>query len=57
MSGQRGAEEDDRFFPWALAGLVLGALGVAIRVSNALVYPVGTGFDAAGNWRYVARLM
>ncbi len=57
LSDQGEAEEEDRFFPWALAGLVLGALGVAIRVSNALVSPVGTGFDAAGNWRYIARLM
>jgi hypothetical protein len=39
-----------------LAGLGVAALGAAIRVSNAFVYPTTTGFDARANWRYVKRL-
>ncbi len=45
-----------RFGGLSLAALAVIAVGVAIRVSNAFVYPTVTGFDARANWRYVDRL-
>lgn len=42
---------------WTTAGLLLAALGVAIRVNNAIAYKVFWGFDELGNWGYVRRLM
>jgi len=39
------------------AGLLLTAVGVAMRVNNAVRYPPRWGFDAMFNERYVARLM
>jgi hypothetical protein len=42
---------------WLVAlGLVAG-IGAAIRVSNAFRYPVDMGFDAIGNWQYIALLL
>jgi hypothetical protein len=41
---------------WWIGGLLLAALGVAIRIHNAIHYPHGKGFDAAANWEYIARL-
>ncbi len=40
---------------WTAAGL--GAAGLAVRASNALHYPIGYGFDADGNWAYIATLL
>ena len=42
---------------WALAGLLILAAGVLIRVSNAFNYPINLGFDAPENWRYIHSLM
>ena len=41
----------------AIAGLALAAVGVAMRVNNAVRYPPRWGFDAMFNERYVRRLM
>ena len=38
------------------AGLLAG-VGIAIRVHNAIRYPVDWGFDASFNWRYIQRLI
>jgi hypothetical protein len=38
-------------------GLALAALGVAVRLNNALRYPMGYGYDEPQNWRYVERLL
>jgi 4-amino-4-deoxy-L-arabinose transferase-like glycosyltransferase len=43
--------------PWAVAGLALVAAGIAIRVNNALQYPIKWGFDAKFNWIYIEQLM
>lgn len=40
---------------WLLLGL--SVLAVAIRCNNAIHYPIGWGFDAEGNWSYIARLL
>jgi hypothetical protein len=32
-------------------------LGTAIRIGNALVYPIDMGYDASGNWEYIALLL
>jgi len=42
---------------WAAAGLALAAVGVALRVNNALDFPLDKGFDAVAKWEYVALLM
>jgi 4-amino-4-deoxy-L-arabinose transferase-like glycosyltransferase len=42
---------------YAGAGLGLAAIGIAIRVNNALHYPPRWGFDAMFNERYVGRLL
>ena len=42
---------------WAAAGLALFATGTAIRINNALEYPINLGFDAPENWRYVHQLI
>ncbi|MFQ5515248.1 MAG: hypothetical protein ACE5FG_12555 [Myxococcota bacterium] len=41
----------------ATAGIALAAVGVAIRVNNALRYPTNWGFDARFNWEYIEHLM
>ncbi|MED5262319.1 MAG: hypothetical protein VX574_07990 [Myxococcota bacterium] len=41
---------------WSIALGVVAFVGVAIRVSNAFVYPVNLGFDAPENWRYIHQL-
>lgn len=46
-----------RFGGYAGAGLGLAAIGIAIRVNNALHYPPRWGFDAMFNERYVGRLL
>lgn len=33
------------------------AIGIAIRINNAFLYPIDYGFDAPANWEYVARLL
>jgi 4-amino-4-deoxy-L-arabinose transferase-like glycosyltransferase len=50
------ASEPTQDRAWWMAGLGLAALGIAIRVHNAIAYPAGKGFDATANWEYVARL-
>jgi hypothetical protein len=40
-----------------IALLVLFGAGTLLRAWNLLVYPVGMGFDADGNWDYVAQLI
>jgi len=42
---------------WLIAMAVATILGVAIRVSNAFVYPIDMGYDAGGNWDYIAMLL
>lgn len=42
---------------WWVAIGVVALLGCAIRVNNALRYPIDMGFDAIGNWEYVALLI
>jgi hypothetical protein len=42
---------------WAAAGLALAAVGIALRVNNALRYPPKMGFDASFKWEYIAQLM
>ena len=40
--------------------VVLGivfALGTGLRINNALRYPIDMGFDAIGNWEYIALLL
>ena len=39
------------------AGWALLAVAAAVRVSNALHYPMGWGFDEIQNWRYVSALV
>ena len=41
---------------WIGAGAALGLCGVALRIHNALHYPLLYGFDAPANWRYIDRL-
>ncbi len=36
---------------------VAAILGVSIRVSNVFVYPIDMGYDAGGNWDYIALLL
>jgi hypothetical protein len=36
---------------------VAAFLGVAIRINNAFVYPIDMGYDAGGNWQYIAFLL
>jgi hypothetical protein len=38
-------------------GWALLAVAIAMRVSNALRYPMGYGFDESQNWRYVGTLI
>ncbi len=41
-----------------LVGLAIAAvIGGTIRVTNALLYPIDMGFDAIGNWEYIALLL
>ncbi len=42
---------------WRRAGLALLLVAVAMRVANALRYPMGWGFDEQQNWRYVRQLL
>jgi hypothetical protein len=42
---------------WAVAALALAAVGIAVRLNNALRYPIHGGFDATFNWEYIALLM
>jgi len=42
---------------WLIAMGVAATLGAVIRVSNAFVYPIDMGYDASGNWDYVALLL
>jgi hypothetical protein len=39
------------------AGAVLVLLAIAIRVHNAIHYPLHYGFDAPANWDYIAQLL
>ena len=43
--------------PWILVGLVLGGVGIAIRIHNAFAYGINMGFDASFNWTYILGLM
>ena len=43
--------------PWILVGLVLGGVGIAIRIHNAFAYGINMGFDAAVNWMCVVGLL
>jgi hypothetical protein len=42
---------------WLIAMGIATTLGVVIRLSNAFVYPIDMGYDAAGNWDYIALLL
>lgn len=42
---------------WGIAIAAVAGVGVAMRINNALRYPVDMGFDAIGNWEYVALLI
>jgi hypothetical protein len=42
---------------WLIGLAVAAAVGTGIRISNALTYPIDMGFDAIGNWEYVALLL
>lgn len=42
---------------WEIAGLALAAVVIALRVHNALDYPLDKGFDATRNWDYVELLL
>jgi 4-amino-4-deoxy-L-arabinose transferase-like glycosyltransferase len=42
---------------WLVAMGVAATLGVVIRVSNAFLYPIDMGYDAGGNWDYIALLL
>jgi hypothetical protein len=42
---------------WELLGLALAAVIIALRVHNALDYPLDKGFDATRNWEYVELLL
>jgi hypothetical protein len=46
-----------RLHSWAAAGLILAAVGIALRLNNAFRYPPKFGFDASFNWEYIALLM
>jgi hypothetical protein len=39
------------------AGWAILAVAAAVRVNNALLYPMGYGFDEIQNWRYVSALV
>jgi hypothetical protein len=41
---------------WVVAMAALGLLALAIRVHNAIDYPLDKGFDAVANWEYVELL-
>ena len=43
--------------PLAIAGGVLAAVSIALRVNNAFRYPSNMGFDAKFNWLYIQQLM
>ena len=43
--------------PLRAAAVAVLAVGVAIRISNALQYPINLGFDAPENWRYIHQLI
>jgi len=42
---------------WGIGLGVAAAVGVGIRFNNALLYPLDMGFDAIGNWEYIALLL
>ncbi|MCZ6783883.1 MAG: hypothetical protein O7G30_11315 [Proteobacteria bacterium] len=42
---------------WTVGIIVLAILGMAIRLGNALRYPIDMGYDAAFHWQYIALLM
>ncbi len=42
---------------WLIACALLAASAVAIRVNNAILYPLHYGFDAPANWDYIHQLM
>lgn len=42
---------------WLIAMGIAAILGVSIWISNALVYPIDMGYDAGGNWDYIALLL
>lgn len=42
---------------WLIALGVAVTVGVCMRINNAIYYPVGMGFDATGNWDYIALLL
>lgn len=42
---------------WEIAGILIATVAIAIRIHNALVYPVDKGYDAAPNWEYVELLL
>lgn len=42
---------------WLIALGVAMIVGSTIRISNALVYPIDMGYDAGGNWDYIALLL
>jgi len=42
---------------WWLALGFAALIGFAIRISNALVYPIDMGYDANWNWEYITLLM
>jgi hypothetical protein len=43
--------------PYIALGIGLLVVGVIVRTNNAFHYPVLWGFDARGNWQYVASLL
>ncbi|MEN8185330.1 MAG: hypothetical protein ABFS46_22655, partial [Myxococcota bacterium] len=47
------------FLSWryAILGLAVALVGVALRVHNAFDFPIDKGFDAMPNWDYIALLM
>jgi hypothetical protein len=42
---------------WQIALVVAAIAGLAIRLNNALVYPIDMGYDALGNWAYIELLL
>ena len=42
---------------WQIALGVAAIAGLAIRLNNALVYPIDMGYDALGNWAYIELLL
>jgi len=43
--------------PYVALGIGLVVVGVLVRANNAFQYPALWGFDARGNWQYVASLL